>query len=68
MPDDLLAAAVAAGIRKVNIGTALNVVATAAVRQALAADAALVDPRPHERVARQAIAGEVERLCRLLAR
>jgi fructose-bisphosphate aldolase class II len=38
--------AIAAGISKVNIGTALNVALTAAVRSALA-DAALVDPRKY---------------------
>jgi fructose-bisphosphate aldolase class II len=60
--DHHLAAAVAAGIVKVNIGTILNVAFTRAVRERLAEDAEMVDPRKYLRPAREAIAGEVARL------
>jgi fructose-bisphosphate aldolase class II len=60
--DAQLAAAVAAGIRKVNIGTALNVAMTAAVRGALSADPTLVDPRRYLAAGRTAIADAVRHL------
>lgn len=47
VPDDQLAAAVRAGMRKINVGTALNIALTAAVRDRLRADAELVDPRKY---------------------
>ena len=47
VPDEELRAAVAAGIAKVNVGTALNVAMTGAVREVLDADRALVDPRKY---------------------
>lgn len=43
--DDDLRAAVAAGIRKVNVGTALTVASTASLRAALAAQPTATDPR-----------------------
>ncbi|MFG2617569.1 ketose-bisphosphate aldolase [Streptomyces sp. NPDC048507] len=52
LPDEELAAAVAGGIRKVNIGTALNVAMTGAVRTHLTA----ADPRPYLTAARAAMA------------
>ena len=67
VPDDALAQAVAAGIRKVNIGTALNVAATGALRQALAEYPDAVDPRVYSRGPRDAMASLVESYCRLLA-
>ena len=66
VPDETLAAAVAAGMRKVNISTHLNRLYTEAVRQALAADPALVDPRRWLGPAREAVAAEVARLVRVL--
>jgi fructose-bisphosphate aldolase, class II len=60
--DDHLAAAVAAGIVKVNVGTILNVAYTGAVRELLGRDADVVDPRTYLRPAREAIAAEVSRL------
>ncbi len=45
VPDAELRRAVAAGIRKVNVGTALNVALTSSLRAALAADPAATDPR-----------------------
>ena len=66
VPDAALAAAVAAGMRKVNISTHLNRLYTEAVREALAADPALVDPRRWLGPARDAVAAEVARLLGVL--
>jgi len=66
IPDDTLAAAVRAGMTKINIATQLNKVFTAAVRGRLAADPALVDPRKYERPGRDAIAAEVARLLKVI--
>ncbi|WP_424215169.1 class II fructose-bisphosphate aldolase [Streptomyces sp. BI20] len=52
LPDAELAAAVAGGIRKVNIGTALNVAMTDAIRAHLTP----ADPRPYLTAAREAMA------------
>ncbi|MET9467921.1 class II fructose-bisphosphate aldolase [Streptomyces sp. NPDC006544] len=52
LPDGELAAAVAGGIRKVNIGTALNVAMTEAIRTHLTP----ADPRPYLTAARTAMA------------
>lgn len=57
--DDDLTAAAERGMRKVNIGTALNIAYTAAVRDALAAHPDQVDPRPALREARERIADDV---------
>lgn len=67
VPDEGLRRAVRHGMRKVNIATHLNAVMAGAVRSALAADEALVDPRKYVGPGRAAVAGEVERLLRLLA-
>ncbi|MET0457471.1 MAG: class II fructose-bisphosphate aldolase, partial [Mycobacterium sp.] len=58
VPDDALRAAVRAGIVKVNIGTALNIAYTGAVRTALTVDGGqdAVDPRRALRTARVAVA------------
>jgi fructose-bisphosphate aldolase, class II len=53
-PDELRRA-VAAGIAKVNIGTALNVVLTESIRASLASDPDLVDPRRFLAPAREAM-------------
>ena len=66
VPDQALAAAIAAGMTKINIATQLNKVYTAAVRAQLAADQALVDPRRYCAAGRDAIAGEVRRLLGVL--
>src|SRR6266545_299912 len=55
------------GIAKVNIGTALNVAFTGAVRQRLAADPAVTDPRRYLAPARDAMAAAVARLLGVLA-
>ena len=60
VPDDALRAAVRAGIVKVNIGTALNIAYTGALRSALTADA--VDPRRALTAARAAVADTVAHL------
>jgi fructose-bisphosphate aldolase class II len=64
--DDVIAAAVAAGIRKVNVGTALNIAYTGAVRDALAAHPEAVDPRGYTRDARSAMTELVERFCAVI--
>jgi fructose-bisphosphate aldolase class II len=66
VPDAGIDGAIRAGMRKINIGTHLNVVFTAAVRRALESDAAVVDPRTYVRPAREAVAGEVARMLRLI--
>jgi len=66
VPDAVLADAVAAGIRKVNVGTVLGIVGTARLRDELAADPAAVDPRKYLRGMRDAIRAEVARLAALV--
>lgn len=65
--DPGLAAAVRAGISKVNIATRLNQVMTGTVRRVLTADQAVTDPRKYLGPARDAVAAEVAGLLRLLA-
>jgi fructose-bisphosphate aldolase class II len=62
VPDDELRAAVDAGMTKINVGTALSVAMTGAVRRSLDADADLVDPRSYLTPARVAIAASVRHL------
>lgn len=64
VPDQQLRAAVAAGMTKINVGTALNLAFTGAVREVLGGTDR-VDPRPYLAAGRDAIAAEVERLLRL---
>ncbi|MFF9194992.1 ketose-bisphosphate aldolase [Streptomyces sp. NPDC014779] len=66
VPDAEIRAAVAAGMVKINVGTALNTAFTGAVRDFLAADPHAVDPRKYLRPAREAMAGTVEAFLRLL--
>jgi fructose-bisphosphate aldolase, class II len=66
VPDDMLAAAVRAGMSKINIATQLNKVYTAAVRARLGTDAGLVDPRKYGATGRDAVAAEVARLLTVL--
>ncbi|WP_424937700.1 MULTISPECIES: class II fructose-bisphosphate aldolase [Bacteria] len=67
VPDDLLAAAVRAGMTKVNVSTHLNGFFTRAIRERLAADEGLVDSRRYFAPAREAVVGEAARLLRLFA-
>lgn len=68
VPDAQLVLAVAAGIRKVNVGTALNVAWTAAVRATLADEPNVVDPRRYFSPARDDMAAVVAHLCAVIAR
>ncbi|MCU1697126.1 MAG: fructose-bisphosphate aldolase [Mycobacterium sp.] len=65
VPDDQLRLAVHAGIRKVNVGTALNVAFTGAVRQSLTPTT--TDPRAFLAAGRQAISDAVAQLCLTVA-
>ncbi|MDH6432296.1 fructose-bisphosphate aldolase class II [Streptomyces sp. SAI-144] len=67
VPDAELRQAVAAGMVKVNIGTALNAAFTGAVRDTLAAAPATVDPRPALTAARRAMANAVTSALRTLS-
>lgn len=64
--DTILRAAVAAGIRKINVGTALNVAFTAAVRNRLIDGPNIHDPRVYIADGRDAITRTVTRICRLV--
>jgi fructose-bisphosphate aldolase, class II len=66
VPDDELRAAVRAGIAKVNVGTALNVAMTGAVRATLDADPALVDPRKYLAPGRDAMTAAVRHVLEVL--
>jgi fructose-bisphosphate aldolase class II len=65
VPDDELAAAVRNGMVKINIGTALNVAFTGAVREWLG-DNTGVDPRRYLTTAREAMASTVAAALRVL--
>ncbi|RII20883.1 D-tagatose-1,6-bisphosphate aldolase subunit KbaY [Streptomyces sp. YIM 130001] len=65
--DAMLAAAAAAGIRKINISTHLNAVFTGAVRTVLDTGPGIVDPRRYVSRGRQAMAAEVARLLTLFS-
>ena len=66
LPDQQLKEAVRAGMTKINISTHLNALFSGAVRETLAADPRLVDPRKYIGPGRAIVADEVERLLRLL--
>ncbi|MEU2716356.1 class II fructose-bisphosphate aldolase [Streptomyces sp. NPDC007205] len=66
VPDDGLVAAVAGGIAKVNVGTALNIAMTGAIRDFLAAHPEAVDSRKYLSVGRDAMASEVRRIIGVL--
>jgi len=66
VPDRDLAAAVGAGMTKINIATQLNKVFTSAIRDYLSAEPAVVDPRRYGAAGRDAVASEVARLLDLL--
>ena len=57
--DDTLRAAIAAGMRKINIGTILSIAFTSGVRSILAADPELTDPRKYLRAGRDQLADQV---------
>lgn len=66
VPDDELAAAVAGGIAKVNVGTALNIAMTGAIRAFLAAHPEAVDSRKYLSVGREAMVRAVAGIIRTL--
>ncbi|WP_018155161.1 class II fructose-bisphosphate aldolase [Demetria terragena] len=66
VPDETLAAAVRAGMVKINVGTALNIAFTGAVRQTLGHDESIVDPRKYLLPGREAMAAEVARLLSII--
>ncbi|MGW2642690.1 class II fructose-bisphosphate aldolase [Streptomyces sp. NPDC001348] len=67
VPDEGLVAAVAGGIAKVNVGTALSVAMTGAIREFLAARPEAVDAREYLGAAREAMAHEVTRIIGVLS-
>jgi fructose-bisphosphate aldolase class II len=67
VPVAQLKEATRAGIRKVNVGTALNVAFTSRVRAALEADPALTDPRRYLEPAREGVADLVVAMLRDLS-
>ena len=64
--DDLLEAAVVAGMRKINIGTALAVAATVRLRRELALQPDVVDPRSYSRGPRDEVRAVVAHLAALV--
>jgi fructose-bisphosphate aldolase class II len=66
LPDGELTAAVAGGITKINIGTALNIAMTGAIREFLTAHPEAVDSRKYLGVGRAAMARAVAGIIRVL--
>lgn len=66
VPDGELRRAVAAGITKINVGTALNTAFTGAVRAFLEAHPSTTDPRRYLVPAREAMTGAVEGFLRVV--
>ncbi|MEU8139091.1 class II fructose-bisphosphate aldolase [Streptodolium elevatio] len=67
VPDDELRAATAHGMTKVNIGTALNIAYSGAIRGHLARHPGRTDPRPYLTEAREAMAEAVRHLLTVVA-
>ncbi|HUG51112.1 MAG TPA: class II fructose-bisphosphate aldolase [Terrimesophilobacter sp.] len=67
VPDDRLAAAIRAGMTKINVSTQLNRVFTQALREYLTADSTVVDSRKYVRAGRSAVAAEAARLLTLFS-
>ncbi|MFU0243502.1 class II fructose-bisphosphate aldolase, partial [Streptomyces scabiei] len=68
VPDAELAAAVAGGIAKVNVGTALNIAMTGAIREHLAARPEAVDSRGDLTAGREAMVRTVATLIQVVTR
>ncbi|HEY3528163.1 MAG TPA: class II fructose-bisphosphate aldolase [Nocardioides sp.] len=66
VPDEDLRRAVTAGVRKVNVGTALNVALTTSLRATLEADPSVTDPRRYLAPARTAMRDAVLHLLDLM--
>lgn len=67
VPEPELRQAVTAGMVKINIGTALSIAFTGAVRAGLADNPSVVDPRGYLSAARQVIANVVRRLATVIS-
>jgi len=67
VPDHDLRAAAGAGMRKINVGTALNVAYTGALRTYLAENPDATDPRPYLSLARTDMARTVTALIRVIS-
>lgn len=67
VPDAVLREAIAAGIRKVNVGTGLNIAFTAEVRAVLDSSPTLTDPRRYLAPARDRVSELVAHLCKVIA-
>ncbi|MGN9758793.1 class II fructose-bisphosphate aldolase [Streptomyces sp. SD31] len=67
VPDDELTTAIAGGIAKVNVGTALNQAMTGAIREFLAAHPEAVDSRKYLSVGREAMVRTVAEILRTVA-
>lgn len=67
VPEEDLAAAIGAGMTKVNVGTILSIAYTAGVRGVLEHDAELSDPRKYLTPARENLAGQVQDFLRVIA-
>jgi fructose-bisphosphate aldolase class II len=68
VPDDLLVRATQVGMKKINIGTALNIAYTNSVREFLINDAKTSDPRKYTKLGRAAISELVEYYLKLLVK
>ncbi|MYS85831.1 class II fructose-bisphosphate aldolase [Embleya scabrispora] len=66
VPDDELRSAVAAGMTKINVGTALNIAYTGTLRSRLVAEPGKADPRPALAASRGAAADVVGALLRVI--
>lgn len=66
VPADVLDDAVRRGITKVNVATQLNVAYTRAIRDALARDTTMTDPRAYGRAGRDAMVEVVRAYCRIV--
>ncbi|GAA0926749.1 class II fructose-bisphosphate aldolase [Nonomuraea longicatena] len=67
VPDETLRAAVAHGMKKINIATHLNKAFTGAIRDYLAGDPKVVDSRKYVKAGREAVAREVGHLLSVLS-
>ncbi|MFJ3640714.1 ketose-bisphosphate aldolase [Streptomyces sp. NPDC090108] len=67
VPDGTIAAAIRAGMTKINVSTRLNGHFTRSIREALDAQPDVVDSRRYVRAGREAVAAEAERMLSLFA-
>lgn len=67
VPDSELSRAASEGMRKINIGTALNIAYTGAIREYLDGNLSVTDPRKYTMLGRQAIADTVAHYLKVVA-